>query len=92
MKKILSVTLFAALMLTLPVAADAHDRVCRDADGDRVPCRTYHRVCRDEDGDRVPCGRSYYYARPTYDYDYQPRYYRSYRRPGLSIGFGSFGF
>ena len=55
MNKILSVTLFVGLMLSLPALANAHDgyRVCRDDDGDRVPCRTYQRVCRDEDGDRV---------------------------------------
>ena len=93
MKKILGVTLFAGLMLTQLGAANAHDgvRVCRDYDGDRVPCRTQYRGCRDADGDRVPCGRRYY-ARPTYDYGYQPRYYGQYRRPGVSIGVGPYGF
>ena len=92
MKKILGVTLFAGLMLILPGVANAHDgRVCRDDDGDRVPCRTY-RICRDDDGDRVPCGRRYYYSRPTYYYGDQQRAYRYYRSPGFSIGIGPSGF
>ena len=92
MKKILGLTLFAGMLLTLPNIATAHDgRVCRDEDGDRVPCRTSYRVCRDEDGDRVPCGRQYY-ARPTYYYGDRPRAYRYYRSPGVSIGIGPYGF
>ena len=85
-------TSVAVLMLTQLGAANAHDgvRVCRDDDGDRIPCRIY-RVCRDADGDRVPCGQRYYYSRPTYDYGNRP-YYGQYSRPGVSIGVGPYGF
>ena len=54
MKYLGRTTSVAVLMLTQLGVANAHDgvRVCRDDDGDRIPCRIY-RVCRDADGDRV---------------------------------------
>lgn len=90
MQKIFSFAFVTSLsLLGLPSLARAHDegyRVCRDADGDRVPCR--YRVCRDEDGDRIPCRRVSGYARPGfYGYSYGAPY-GFYGGPRVIIGGG----
>lgn len=92
MKKAVSLSLIVGLgTLGLPTLASAHDagyRVCRDEDGDRVPCR--YRVCRDEDGDRVPCRRvvDRYTSPGYYPYRYRAPYYSYYGAPRVIIGVG----
>lgn len=70
-----------ACVLAVGVPANAqgsYERVCRDSDGDRVPCNYRGRICRDSDGDRVSCGRRYYQGRNNIEFGV----------PGISLRIG----
>lgn len=88
MKKLLGLSLIAStLAVSVPAIANAHDRysyrVCRDEDGDRVPCgRRYYRTYE-------PAYRYRTYAPSYIYYRYrEPSYYGYYGGgPGISLQF-----